>query len=89
MKYLLVLAVLLIAFWVWRNGREKADDEAARRGASQKPPSPQSPRGSAAPVVTEEMVSCAVCGVHLPLTDAVRGKRAVYCGQPHRLAAEP
>jgi uncharacterized protein len=83
MKYLLVLAVVLIAFWLWRNGREKADDEATRRSP---PKAPAAPRAAADPV---DMVSCAVCGVHLPQTEAVQGSKAVYCGHPHRLAAEP
>jgi hypothetical protein len=34
------------------------------------------------------MVSCAVCGVHLPQPDAVRGGDGrLYCSQEHRLRA--
>jgi hypothetical protein len=32
------------------------------------------------------MVSCAVCGLHLPQSDAVRGADGrFFCGQEHRL----
>lgn len=80
MKYLLVLAVVLIAFWLWRSGREKADAQTQRRTP---------PKAPGAPGAAVNMVSCAVCGLHLPQTDAVRGAKALYCGQPHRQAAEP
>jgi uncharacterized protein len=74
MKLLLLLAILYIAYAVWRNGR--LEDRRAGRG----PDAPQ-----AGP---QEMVECPVCGVHLPRSDAVRGARGIhYCSNEHRLRA--
>lgn len=74
MKYLLVLAVVLIGFWVWRSSREV-----------RKPPSQPRPPDNTKAL---EMVACDVCGVHCPKSDLVVGKRGVYCGAPHRNQAE-
>jgi uncharacterized protein len=70
MKYLVVFLVVAVAFFVWRSGRKPAGD--AQR---------VEPRRRDA--VTQDMVACAHCGVHLPHAEAVRGRRAVYCGQEH------
>ena len=40
----------------------------------------------AAPV-TQDMVTCAHCGVHLPYDEAVTGTRGQYCSTAHRNAA--
>jgi uncharacterized protein len=69
-KYLLVLAIVFGAFWLWRAGR---GNKAATQQAPAKPP-----------LALQDMVSCAVCGVHLPQTDAVKGKQAWYCSDGHR-----
>jgi uncharacterized protein len=71
MKYLLVFAVVLVAFWFWRQGRQ-VDNE--------KPPSaPPKPL----PLPTA-MVACLQCGTHLPETEAVRGQQGAYCSEEHR-----
>jgi uncharacterized protein len=74
MKFLLVLAVVLVAFWIWRNNRigERRD---------QAPP-------PARPQVPQAMVACDHCGTHLPETEAVKGDRGVYCCQEHRRQRE-
>ena len=77
MKYLLLILVLVVAWLLWRNARLR--DERASR-----PPPPQPPAGN-----LQEMVSCPVCGVHLPRSDAVPGQRGVlYCSHEHRLRAD-
>jgi uncharacterized protein len=74
MKYLLLAAVLVIAYLVWRNGR--LAERNARSQQKQAPPAPQ------------DMVRCPVCAVHLPRPDAVVGANGVlYCSQEHRLKA--
>ena len=74
MKYLLVIAVVAVAYLLWRNAR------LAERGAAPKPPPSHGP---------QEMVSCPVCSVHLPRADAVAGGDGrLYCSQEHRLTAE-
>ena len=75
MKYLVLLAVLVIAYLVWRNARQARRDQGS--GPSRRPAS-----------APQAMVSCAVCGVHLPKSDAVAGADGLpYCSQEHRLRA--
>lgn len=71
MKFLLVLAVLVVAFWLWRNGRRAVGGET--------PGSPQQPAKGAVPVV-----ACDFCGMHLPESELVKGERGRYCCQEHR-----
>ena len=74
MKYLLVLAVVMVALWVWRNNRRV--DRQERPAAPPPLPLPQ------------DMVRCPVCSVHLPRTDALAGPDGrLYCCQEHRLRA--
>ncbi len=77
MKYLLVLAVVAVAIWIWRNNRRA---EVADR-AAQRPDK----RSSAKPVT---MVACRACGTHLPQTEAVKGREGLYCGAEHRQQIE-
>lgn len=70
MKFLLVLAVLVVAFWLWRNGRRAVGDESSGQ------PRP-------APAVVP-MVACDFCGMHLPETELIVGTRGRYCCQEHR-----
>jgi uncharacterized protein len=75
MKYLLLFALLFVAWLLWRNARLRDDRTGTR------PPS----RPAAGP---QEMVSCPVCGVHLPRSDAVPGARGIlYCSHEHRQRA--
>ncbi|QCB48218.1 PP0621 family protein [Hydrogenophaga sp. PAMC20947] len=71
MKYLLVLSVVLIGFWVWRNNRR--EDIQRQR--------PSRPEPTALPV---NMVACLHCGTHLPETESVKGPRGHYCSTEHR-----
>lgn len=76
MKFLLVITVLLVAFWIWRNNRQQ--DGSNRSGAAQRrTPPPPAP-----------MVACAHCGMHLPEDETVAGTRGVYCCHEHRRQAE-
>ncbi|MBB3177106.1 PP0621 family protein [Variovorax sp. Sphag1AA] len=78
MKYLLVLAVVFIAIWFWRKGRQEE--------LRSRPPPRPAPPAVGAPT---EMVRCAQCGLHLPASDAVRGNAGqIYCSAAHRKAAE-
>jgi uncharacterized protein len=79
MKYLLVLAVVVVAIWLWRKARR----EELQSGTP--PPPPPAPGAIAPP---QAMLRCAHCGLHLPAADAVRGADgAVYCSAAHRQAA--
>ena len=74
MKYLIILVLVLLVAWQWRNGRVKAV-----KAKSERDDTPQSP---------VNMVACAHCGLHLPVRDAVQGSAGLYCDAYHRAAAE-
>ncbi|MDP2417629.1 MAG: PP0621 family protein [Hydrogenophaga sp.] len=79
MKYLLVLAVVWVAYWVWRKNR--LDDKTQ---AKRSPP----PRPPAAPQLPTVMVACLHCGTHLPESEAVQGRQGVYCSPEHQQLSE-
>jgi len=81
MKYLIVIAVLALAWFVWRKQRERQSN-AARRAAP--PPYSASSSGESGP---QEMVRCPVCALHLPHTDAVAGRTGQFCSEAHRQQA--
>ena len=84
MKYLLVLAVLWIAIWLWRKNRREEMRDAERERAA-KAQRPATPPAVGAP---QAMVRCAHCGLHLPASDAIAGPGdTVYCSTAHRQAA--
>lgn len=73
MKFVLVIAVVLVAVWVWRNNR-RSDS-----------PAPPAQRPLQRPAT---MIACDRCGMHLPQDEGVRGRSGVYCCQEHRRQAE-
>lgn len=75
MKYLLVLIVVLIVFWIWRSGRDALDQSLRQRPRDADKPTGSPPR--------LEMVRCEVCGLHLPEAEAVRAESHYYCGVEH------
>lgn len=74
MKYLIVVAVIFLAYHFWRKGR---DADKARAGPPRR-----------APAQPEDMVSCPVCALHLPRAEAVAGDKGHYCSADHRRQAE-
>ena len=75
MKFVLVFAVVLVAFWIWRNNRQNEDSGDA----------PASPRPGKAPV---RMVACRHCGTHVPEAEQITGRQGNYCCAEHRRQAE-
>jgi uncharacterized protein len=78
MKYLLVAALVLVVFWLWRNNRETERNDAAATRA----PAPPKPGTAVA-----EMVACEVCGLHLPKSEALIAGKGIYCSDAHRRQA--
>ena len=77
MKYLLFFAVVMVAFWVWRNNRLNDGDRTSAQARRKKP--------STRPAI---MVACLHCGTHLPESEAVRGHQGSYCCAEHRQQRE-
>lgn len=78
MKALIILLAILAGIWLWRSGRQKS------LGSREQQP-PRSAPSSGEPA---SMVVCAVCGVHVPQSEAVAGRLVSYCSQAHRQQAE-
>lgn len=76
MKYLLVLALVLVVIWVWRSGR------ASLKG----PDAPQAGKPKQSTELTE-IVACDYCHVHLPRTEALIGQSGTFCSDAHRREA--
>lgn len=77
MKYLLVIVVVWVAYMVWRAQRRKDLGNQAPGTKAGKPDQ-----------ISQDMVQCPVCALHLPRGDALPGTRALYCSDEHRRAAE-
>jgi uncharacterized protein len=73
MKYLLVVAFVLVVFWMWRSGRDQSRSSM---------PSPE-PRKRE----LTEVVACDYCHVHLPRSEALIGKSGTFCSDAHRQEA--
>jgi uncharacterized protein len=74
-KILLVAALIALVFFIWRWPRV--------RGGGTKPPTARP-----APPAPQEMVTCPVCSVHLPQSEALPGPDGRhYCCQEHRRIA--
>ncbi|MEZ5607842.1 MAG: PP0621 family protein [Burkholderiaceae bacterium] len=73
MKLLVVLLVVLFGVWLWRRGSR----------LSAPPPPPARPGGA-----VQAMVACARCGVHVPQSSAVTGRKGSYCCAAHRRETE-
>ncbi len=74
MKFLLLLAVVGFAIWLFKS---------RRRVPGPKPPPPAARPGAPGAPATP-MLACAHCGVHLPQTDAVIDAAGrAYCSAAH------
>ncbi|MEI7783661.1 MAG: PP0621 family protein [Betaproteobacteria bacterium] len=79
MKYLLMLALAVLALLWWRSLASRGTGD-KRKPATPPPPPPPPP--------PQAMIACDHCGVHLPGADAVQGAHGAYCSPAHRQAAE-
>jgi uncharacterized protein len=79
MKYLIVALVVGLAFWIWRKNRSEAT-----RSVDQ----PQPQETKVRHTQPQLMITCSVCGVHLPKADAVTGQHGSYCSAAHRQEKE-
>jgi uncharacterized protein len=87
MWILLAVAVMLLVRMIGagkRRGRDASQGQGAGKAAGgtgkARRDGETEPPGKAG----ELMMSCAVCGVHLPSSDAVFARGKVFCGAEHR-----
>lgn len=76
MKFLLLLALLALLFFMLGAKRGRPREPEARD--ARKPP----------PARPQAMLSCAECGMHLPADEALPGKGGVFCSAAHRASFE-
>ncbi len=81
MKYLVLFAVLVVVYLLWKHQRTQ---ERAGREGGQAPSG--SARAAARPAASpQEMVRCPVCDLHLPRADAVADAQGrLFCSADHR-----
>lgn len=77
MKYLLLLGLLALLFFVLGLKRARPREPEARR-----------PEPPAAPPAPRAMLRCAECGMHLPADETLPGKGGVFCSAAHRASYE-
>lgn len=82
MKFLVLLVVLVVALLLWQRGRRRDSD------ADTPPANPQARRPTARGTSSDPMAVCAHCQLHLPASEALRGRHGVYCSEAHRRAHE-
>ncbi|MBT9492014.1 MAG: hypothetical protein IV107_06620 [Paucibacter sp.] len=75
MKYLLLVVILALLFSML--ARKRARPPAAKPEVKTQP--------KVAPL---SMVTCAQCGLHLPLDEALPGQGGVFCSAAHRASFE-
>jgi uncharacterized protein len=79
MKYLLVLLLVFVIFWLWSNNRRVEKKQADEARPPQRPAQNQA---------LTEIVACDVCQVHLPRSEALIGSKGIYCSDAHRRQAD-
>ena len=82
MKFLLWALVLYLVWRWYQSTQNKIKRDAESDNAFQ---SPQSNEQTAAAELGEKMVSCSHCGIHVPLSEAVKSNGgSVFCSIEHK-----
>jgi uncharacterized protein len=82
---LVIIAIMLVVRLI--AAKKRTPDGGGKESGSAGRPGSRSD-GEPRPNAGELMMSCAVCGVHLPASEAVFGHGKVFCGAEHRDADE-
>ena len=80
MKYLLVLIVLVVAYNIWRK-QQRLDGAAEEQQKQRTAANRANPR---TPLIPQEMVPCARCGLILPKSEALQQGDKNYCSADHQ-----
>jgi uncharacterized protein len=82
---LIAVAVMLVLRLIGTGKRRVADDDATPgKGRSNRSDRSESGDDERQRNPGELMMSCAVCGVHIPASDAIFAHGKVFCGPEHR-----
>jgi uncharacterized protein len=73
-KFLLLIALVIVVYLIIRG---------SRRVEHQQQPPRESP-SQRSPTTGEDMVRCAVCGVHLPRSESFISRGKFFCSDEHR-----
>jgi uncharacterized protein len=86
MKYLVLIAILVVVYLLWRAQQRKQD---ASSEAATPPAPPAPPAQPAAPALPQDMVQCPVCALHLPRNEAVTDPQGrLFCSPEHRASGK-
>jgi uncharacterized protein len=77
MKFVVFVLAVLVLLWLLKRALGTRVPPAARR--------PEEEKGDGAPLT---MVTCAICGLHLPRHEALPGRGGVFCSEAHRAEYE-
>ena len=83
MKYLIMFAALMVALWLWRQGRNLGSNNNETQ-ADEPSKCSNRPESIAPPT---EIVACDFCSVHLPRSEAVAASGKLYCSAAHKRQA--
>ena len=72
MKYLFWIGLFLLVYWIARRFGR-------RTAQTRRPPAPRAP---------EQMVTCAHCGINLPISESILSGQRFFCCSEHQQAAE-
>jgi len=71
-KFFALLIVVVVGIWWFRNRQVQVHKAGD-------PPQPATP---------QDMLRCTQCGIHLPDSEAIKGRNGSYCCQDHLRQAE-
>ena len=75
MKFALFVVAIVALVWLIRSTSARRVRPPSRTRSTDMPP-------------TQPMLTCAVCGVHMPRDEALPGRGGVFCTEAHRAAFE-
>jgi uncharacterized protein len=82
-KFLLVIAVFIVCYLLLRNYARRSDAAPPTESASGEAVRQQGQSARGQSKLGEDMVRCAICGVHLPTSEAVTSRGDFFCSKEH------
>ena len=86
-KFLLVIAVFIVCYLLLRNYARRSDAAPPAGSAAGESAANEGRSAHGQSKLGEDMVRCAICGVHLPTSEAVTSRGDFFCSKEHLLLA--